>query len=110
MPAIETPSTASSVPYGKQLQPQQHTLLYSPSEWESFIHEWIHSQRSRYRKVLRFGKLTSDHVIAGKRRGSRGKGMRAITHAAFTIGLLEYCRQSGKANPGFVALDSPLLA
>jgi predicted nuclease with TOPRIM domain len=51
-----------------------------------------------------------DLIISGKPRGSRGKGLRAITHAAFTIGLAEFCRNEGRAHPGFVLLDSPLLA
>jgi septal ring factor EnvC (AmiA/AmiB activator) len=51
-----------------------------------------------------------DLLINGKRRSSRGKGMRAITHAAFIVGLLEYCKTQYKPHPGFVILDSPLLA
>jgi hypothetical protein len=51
-----------------------------------------------------------DLVIGGKPRGSRGRGLCAITHAAFTIGLLDYCRQRQLPHPGFVVLDSPLLA
>lgn len=57
-----------------------------------------------------FDKQSTDFVIDGKPRGSRGKGLRAITHAAVTIGLLEYCQENGLAHPGFVVLDSPLLA
>jgi hypothetical protein len=59
---------------------------------------------------VHFEESTRDLVIAGKRRGSRGKGMRAITHAAFTIGLLEFCKAQNRPHPGFVILDSPLLA
>ena len=51
-----------------------------------------------------------DLVIASKARIARGKGLRAITHAAFTIGLLDYCRSNEVPHPGFVVLDSPLLA
>jgi hypothetical protein len=51
-----------------------------------------------------------DLVIGGKPRGSRGRGLCAITHSAFTIGLLDYCRQREMPHPGFVVLDSPLLA
>ncbi len=59
---------------------------------------------------VHFDKDSSDFVIDGKPRGSRGKGLRAITHAAITIGLLEYCKERGVPHPGFVVLDSPLLA
>lgn len=51
-----------------------------------------------------------DLVINGKKRTAFGKGLRAVTQAAFTIGLMEYCRKSGTAHPGFVLLDSPLLS
>lgn len=57
-----------------------------------------------------FDKQTTDFVIDGKPRGSRGKGLRAITHAAVSIALLEYCQENGLSHPGFVVLDSPLLA
>jgi hypothetical protein len=57
-----------------------------------------------------FDPKARDLVIAGKPRIARGKGLRAITHAAFTIGLLEYCRAQQTPHPGFVVLDSPLLA
>ncbi len=56
---IPTPSTtatcsATTIQYGKLLQPQQHILLYAPGEWEIFIQEWVHSQRPAYKQVLRF--------------------------------------------------------
>lgn len=60
--------------------------------------------------LVHFDKETTDFVIDGKPRGSRGKGLRAITHAAVTIALLEYCQERGLSHPGFVVLDSPLLA
>lgn len=57
-----------------------------------------------------YDKDASDFVIDGKPRGSRGKGLRAITHAAVNIALLEYCQANGISHPGFIVLDSPLLA
>ncbi|MGN6092821.1 MAG: hypothetical protein ACTHOL_10735 [Luteibacter jiangsuensis] len=57
-----------------------------------------------------FDKQSTDFVIDGKPRASRGKGLRAITHAAVNIALLEYCQENDLSHPGFVVLDSPLLA
>jgi hypothetical protein len=57
-----------------------------------------------------FDEGTADLVIDGKPRASRGKGLRAITHAAVNIGLMEFCKAKGLPHPGFVILDSPLLA
>lgn len=59
---------------------------------------------------VHFDESAMDFVINGKLRGNRGKGLRAITHAAATLGLLEFCRERSLPHPGFVVLDSPLLA
>ena len=60
--------------------------------------------------MVHFDKASTDFVIDGRARASRGKGLRAITHAAVTISLLEYCQEHGLPHPGLVVLDSPLLA
>jgi hypothetical protein len=59
---------------------------------------------------VHFELKTRDLVIDGKNRTSFGKGLRAITQAAFTVGLLEYCRANQTPHPAFVILDSPLLS
>lgn len=60
--------------------------------------------------LVHFDKQSTDFIIDGKHRASRGKGLRAITHAAVNVALLEYCQERGLSHPGFVVLDSPLLA
>lgn len=57
-----------------------------------------------------FDEAAVDFVIGGKLRTSEGKGLRAITHAAASIALMEHCREFNLPHPGFVVLDSPLLA
>lgn len=53
---------------------------------------------------------TSEDLVAGDRpRASRGKGTRAIIHAAFTLGLAQYCYRKEAGHPGFVVLDSPVV-
>lgn len=59
---------------------------------------------------VHFDEPAKDLVIGGQPRTSRGKGLRAITHAAMTIGLMEFCKERNLSHPGFVVLDSPLLA
>ncbi len=59
---------------------------------------------------VHYDKDASDFVIDGKPRGSRGKGLRAITHAAVSLALLEFCQEHELPHPGFLLLDSPLLA
>ncbi len=73
---------------------------------EGILTSWNFPDASR----VYFDKQSRDFVISGKPRGSRGKGMRAITHAAFTAGLVEYTRANELAHPGFAVLDTPLLA
>jgi TolA-binding protein len=51
-----------------------------------------------------------DVVIGDRLRGSRGAGLCAITYSAFTLALFEYCRSRSMPHPGFVVLDSPLIA
>jgi hypothetical protein len=59
--------------------------------------------------VVSFDKETYDLQIDGKPRGSNGKGVRAITHAAFKVALLLFCRKHELPHPGFLVLDTPLL-
>lgn len=73
---------------------------------QSILEEWDYPDVSR----VYFDEDKKDIVISGKDRGSTGKGLRAITHAAFTVALMEFCRERGLPHPGFIVLDSPLLA
>lgn len=73
---------------------------------EAILNTWKFPEAGR----VYFDAKSRDLVIAGKQRSARGKGLRAITHAAFTLGLLDYCRTNNTPHPGFVVLDSPLLA
>lgn len=57
-----------------------------------------------------FDEKTKDVVIGGRPRGSRGAGLCAITYSAFVLALFEYCRSRNMPHPGFVILDSPLIA
>ena len=73
---------------------------------ESILMEWHFPEAGR----VYFEAKTRDLVISGKSRSAFGKGLRAITHAAFTLGLLAFCRSRQTPHTGFVVLDSPLLA
>lgn len=65
---------------------------------------WFPGQRH-----VSFDEATYDLRIDGKPRRDNGKGVRAITHAAFKVALLMFCRERGLPHPGFLMLDTPLL-
>ncbi len=73
---------------------------------ETILKDWHFPEAER----VFFDAKSRDLIIAGKPRTARGKGLRAITHGAFTIGLLQFCKAKGNPHPGFVILDTPLRA
>ncbi|MCB0623037.1 MAG: AAA family ATPase [Saprospiraceae bacterium] len=82
------------------------TLDKFSSVLETILKDWHFPGADR----VFFDKDSRDFIIAGKPRGSRGKGLRAITHAAFTTALVEFTRTQNLPHPGFIVLDTPLLA
>ncbi len=73
---------------------------------ERILTDWHYPNANR----VFFDESGKDFQIAGKDRGSTGQGLRAITHAAVSIALLEFCLEHDLPHPGFLILDSPLLA
>lgn len=47
-----------------------------------------------------------DISVSGKPRSANGKGVRALLHGAFSIGLMKYCRERQRVHPGFLVVDS----
>jgi hypothetical protein len=80
------------------------------SPFSELVEETLKSWEFPGGERVHFNLQDKDLVISGKSRTSHGKGLRAITQAAFTISLLEYCASNDKPHPGFVILDSPLLS
>jgi len=60
--------------------------------------------------AVAFSDRSRDLVIAGEDRESHGKGVRALTCAAFILGLLKNASEHDRPHPGVVVLDSPLVA
>lgn len=60
-------------------------------------------------KQVVFDLSSYDLIIDGKERKNNGKGVRAITHAAFKVALMLFCRERNLPHPGFLVLDTPLL-
>jgi hypothetical protein len=47
-----------------------------------------------------------DISVSGKPRNANGKGVRALLHGAFSIGLMKYCQERKRSHPGFLVLDT----
>ena len=56
-----------------------------------------------------FSEDDQDVVISGRKRAGHGKGVRAITHSAFSIALADYCLNRDMPHPLTVTIDSPLV-
>ena len=90
---------------------QGHTLGAAETERlcaivEGLLRAWHYPGLTR----VVFSDAEHDLVISGRPRASHGKGIRAVSHAAFIIGLLHYCVDKGHPHPNTVVLDSPLVA
>ncbi|MCJ1688631.1 hypothetical protein [Rathayibacter sp. VKM Ac-2927] len=58
---------------------------------------------------VEYDRAVHDIRAGDQYRSAHGKGVRSILHAAFTIGLQDYCITRANPHPGFVVLDSPLI-
>jgi hypothetical protein len=58
---------------------------------------------------VRYDRNEQDLVAGSQLRSAHGKGVRAILHAGFTVGLAQYCLDRDISHPGFLVLDSPLV-
>jgi hypothetical protein len=73
------------------------------------VEELLVAWRFPHEKPVYFDERGQDFVLGSRRRGEQGKGLRALTHAAFSVGLQETCRNLLLSAIGFVILDSPLV-
>jgi len=74
-------------------------------EVEELLKAWHFPDLDR----VSFSETDQDVVISGRARKSHGKGVRAITRAAFNLALLRLCVEDERPFPNFVLIDSPLL-
>lgn len=73
---------------------------------QSVLHAWRYPGPPR----VSFDTKTHDITLNGESRRGNGKGVRALMHSAFKIGVFIFCRRHGLPHPGIIALDSPLLS
>jgi len=75
------------------------------NEVEAVLREWKFPDLDR----VTFSESNDDIAISGRERASHGKGVRAITHTAFNLGLLMFCRNRSMPHPMLLVVDSPLV-
>jgi hypothetical protein len=73
---------------------------------QEILSAWCYPELGR----VVFSEDNQDIVIGGQERVSHGKGVRALTCAAFITGILRHCWRVEIPHPGLVVLDSPLVA
>lgn len=73
---------------------------------ETILKAWKYPNPGR----VVFSETNQDLVIGGHPRSSHGKGVRALTCAAFVLGIVQHCKIKGLPHPYLSVLDSPLVA
>jgi hypothetical protein len=73
---------------------------------EEVLRAWKYPSPGR----VMFSETDQDLIIGGHSRASHGKGVRALTCAAFILGIMKHCRSKELPHPSLVVLDSPLVA
>ena len=76
------------------------------AEAGALLKEWHYPDMGR----VVFSEDEQDLVIGGQVHTANGKGVRALTCAAFILGVSRHCQQKGLPHPALVILDSPLFA
>lgn len=97
------PKKAKGTSAAATAKPDAASLRLLSNEIAAILKDW------RYMKtgVAEFDK-EMDLVVAGEPRTNQGKGIRAVLHAAFTVGLMSHCLKQMLRHSGVVMLDSPL--
>jgi hypothetical protein len=96
-------------PASKSEKPQLGVSATAAHDFSQSVSAVLQQWRFPGNRHVSFDEATCDLLIDGKRRRDNGKGVRAITHAAFKFALLIFCRERGLPHPGILVLDSPLL-
>ena len=102
--SLERQLEASAPPTVAQRMPTKSINAFAKTV-EAILTEWEFPGG----RDVTFDTDKKDLLISGKERQAYGAGLRAVTQAAFTLGLLRYCIENDLPHPGFVVIDSALL-
>jgi hypothetical protein len=79
------------------------------AEFERTIQQVLQTWKVPGDNRITYNQNNAEVTVDGRARHTRGKGMRSVIHAAFSIALAQYCAVRNLPHPGFVVLDSPVL-
>ncbi|MFE2116917.1 hypothetical protein ACFXAY_26390 [Streptomyces microflavus] len=79
------------------------------TEFERMVQQVLQSWKVPSANDVTYNQSTAEITVNGRPRGSRGKGMRSVIHAAFSTALAGHTAARDLPHPGFVVLDSPVL-
>lgn len=100
---------ASIKPASKSDKPRLGVSSTTAHEFAQTVSHVLEEWQFPGKRHVAFDETTYDLRIDGKHRRDNGKGVRAVTHAAFKVALPIFCRERGLPHPGFLVLDTPLL-
>jgi predicted nuclease with TOPRIM domain len=78
-------------------------------EFERMVQQTLLAWKVPGENRVSYDQGTAEVSVDGRARGSRGKGMQSIIHAAFSTALARHSLGRSLIHPGFVVLDSPVL-
>jgi hypothetical protein len=79
------------------------------ADFERTVHQILASWQVPGDNRVTYDQKTAEISVDHRPRSSRGRGMRSIIHAAFSMALAQYTAGRELPHPGFVILDSPVL-
>jgi hypothetical protein len=96
------------VPLPKQSRTVKGLDTFALRELGDKIEEVLEAWKFPDVGTVEFNEQKMDILIKGKPRESNGKGVRALLHSAFAVGLMLHCKEKELPHPGWILLDSPL--
>lgn len=97
----------------KPTKDEKPNLALSDEELKDFtniVSDVLEKWKFPGKHIVKFDSKSFDILIDDEERISNGKGVRAITHAAFKVAIVLYCYKKNIPHPNFLVLDTPLLA
>lgn len=94
----------------KNLNTSSKTEIIDFEELATFVNSLLEEWGLFENVKVEFDPKTYDLIINGNKKGSFGKGYRALLNSAYAIANFLYAQKNDLSYPGFMVIDSPLVA